>query len=114
MNVFDWLTGHFSNRGKALSLYKRGMVKARKKDHQGAIDDYTTTIGLPDAPADVKAMSLYNRALVHVAAGDDRKGVDDLDAVLAMMDDALVMVNVKTMAREKLARMEFRSRKSNV
>ena len=51
MNVFNWLTGHFSNRGKALSLYKRGMAKAKKHDHQGAIDDYTATIGMPHAPA---------------------------------------------------------------
>ena len=48
MIVIDWLTGHFSNRGKALSVYKRGMGKAKKHDHQGAIDDYTTTIGMPD------------------------------------------------------------------
>jgi len=39
MNAFSWLTDHFSNRGKALSLYKRGMKKAKKHDHQGALDD---------------------------------------------------------------------------
>ena len=55
MNVFNWLTDHFSNRGKALSLYKRGMAKAKKHDHQGAIDDYTTTIGMPDTPANVES-----------------------------------------------------------
>jgi hypothetical protein len=55
-------------------------------------------------------MALYNRALAYVAAGDDHNGVDDLNAVLAM--DA-VLVNVKTMARQKLARMESRSAKSN-
>ena len=109
MNVFDWMTGHFSNRGKALSAYKRGMAKASRHDHQGAIDDYTTTIDMPATPADVKAMVLYNRALVHVATGDDREGVDDLEAVLAM-DEALV--NVRTMARQELARIE--SRTSNV
>ncbi len=108
MNVFNWLGGHFSNRGKALSMYRRGMARAKKHDHQGAIDDYTTTINTEDAPTDVKAMALYNRALVYVATGDDRKGVDDLDAVLAM--DA-GLVNVKTMARQKLARMESRSAK---
>jgi hypothetical protein len=66
---------------------------------------------MPHAPSDVKAMALYNRALVHVAAGDDRKGVDDLDAVLAMAE---ARVNVKTMARQKLAKLESRFCRSNV
>ena len=109
MNIFNWLTGHFSNHGKTLWLYKRGMARAKKHDHQGAIDDYTAAIGMPDTPADLKAMVLYNCALAHVATGDDRNGVDALEAVLAM-DEALV--NVKTMARQKLVRMESRSGKS--
>ena len=111
MNIFRWLTSCFSGRGKAVSLYKRGMAKAKIHDHQGAIDDYSTTIGLPDTPANVKAMVLYNRALVYVATGDYRKGVDDLDAVLAM-DEA--PVNVKTRASQKLAKREIRSRKNSV
>jgi len=111
MNVILWLFGRFSNRGKALSSYRQGLAKARNRDHQGAIDSYTTTIGMVGTPADVKAMALYNRALVYVAAGDDGKGADDLDAVLAM-GAALVNVNIKTMARQKLARMETRSRTS--
>ena len=111
MNAFSWLADHCSNRGNAMSLYKRGMTKAKKHDYQGAIDDYTTSIGMPDTPANVKAMVLYNRALVHVATGDFCKGVDDLDAVLAM-DEA--PVNIKTRARRKLAKREIRSRKSNV
>ena len=110
MDILRWLTGHFSHRGKALSLYRRGMVRAKKHDHQGAIDDYTTTIGMPNVPTDVRAMALYNRALVHVAMGDERKGIKDLEAVLAM-DESLV--NVKTMARQKLARMETRSHKGS-
>lgn len=108
MNVLHWLTDHFSDRGKALSLYKRGMDRARNHDSLGAIEDYTATIGMSDAPPDLKAMSLYNRALVYVAAGDDRKGTDDLDAVLAMSQAPL---NIKSMAKQKLVRMESRSRK---
>ena len=46
MNVFNWLSGNSSNLSKALSPYKRGMAKAKKHDHQGAIDDYTKTIGI--------------------------------------------------------------------
>ena len=110
MSVFNWLKSRFCNPANSLSLYKRGMAREKKHDHQGAIDAYTMTIDMPDTSADLKAMALYNRALVHVAAGDDRKGVDDLNAVLAM-DEA--PVNVKTMARHKLAGMESRSRKSN-
>jgi hypothetical protein len=110
MTFFRWLVSKLSGRNKALSLYKRGMKKATKRDHEGAIADYTATIGIPDAPAELIAMVLYNRALVYVATGDDRKGNDDLEAVLAMKEG---LVNVKTMARQKLARMESRSNKTN-
>lgn len=111
MNIFQWFTRYFSSRGKAMSLYKRGMAKAKKHDHVGALEDYTTLIGMPGAPADLLAMVLYNRALVYVAAGDDKKAAADLDAVLALNES---LVNVKTMARQKLARMESRASKSNV
>ena len=109
MSVFDWLINRISKRGRAMSLYKRGMAKAKKRDYPGAIHDYTTTIGMAETPADLRAMLLYNRALVYVAAGDDQKGADDLDAVLAMNE---ALVNVKTMARQKLARMETKTSKS--
>jgi len=106
MNILDWLSGRFSNRRKALSLYKRGVARARNRNRQGAIDDYTATMAMRDVPEDVKAMALYRRALVHVAAGDEVKGVDDLNGVLAM-DEGLC--NVKTMARHRLAGLESRS-----
>lgn len=108
MNIFGWLADHVST-GKAHSRYKRGLAKTKKRDHRGAIIDYTTTIDMPETPADLKAMALYYRAVVHVAAGEDQKGVDDLNAVLAM-DESLI--NVKTMARQKLARMVARSSKT--
>lgn len=92
-------------------LYRRGMTRAKKHDHHGAIDDYTETIEMPDAPADVKAMARYNRALVHVATGDFTKGVADLDTVLAT-DEA--PSNVKKMAKQKLAKRDSRSRKAHV
>lgn len=106
MNFFRWLIGSFTVRGKAMARCRRGMARAKKRDRQGAIEDYTSTLGMTGIPADVKAVALYNRALAHVAAGDDQKGVDDLDALLAMKE---VLVNVKTMAREKLMRMERRA-----
>ena len=78
----------------------------RTSDGEGAINDYTAAIDMPDIPASMKAMALYNRAVMHVAAGDRSKGMDDLDAVLAM-DGAFV--NVRSMAKHKLAMMKSRS-----
>jgi hypothetical protein len=83
------------------------MARAKKHDREGAIDDYTATIGMPNTPPNVRAMALYNRALVLVATGDNQKGVADLNAVLAMDESPS---NVKTKAREKLAKIETRSR----
>ena len=108
MRILDWLASSFSNRSKALSLYRRGMAKAKKHNHQGALEDYTTMIGMTSTPSDLLAMVLYNRALVYVATGDEPKGAADLGGVLAMNE---ALVNVKTMARQKLARMESRASK---
>jgi adenine C2-methylase RlmN of 23S rRNA A2503 and tRNA A37 len=112
MKLLRWLQDSLFVRNKALRDYRRGMVRARRKDHGEALANYTAAIDAADVPPDVKAMALYNRALVHVATGNDAKGIDDLDAVLAM-DGAMVIVNVKTMARQKLAKMESRNRKSD-
>jgi hypothetical protein len=110
MNVFHWLIGHISNRRKALSLYQRGMTKAKKHDEQGAIVDYTATIESPHAPADVRAMALFNRALVYAAAAENAKATEDLDVVLAM---PAAPTNIKTEARRKLLRMHRRSSSSH-
>lgn len=109
MTLFGWVAGRFSQRGKALSLYHRGMAKAKRHDHQGAIDAYSATIAMSAIPPDVQAMVLYNRALVYVAEGDDQRGADDLDALLAIVE---APINVKTMARQKLARMKTRADKA--
>jgi hypothetical protein len=103
MIVFEWISSCFSQRGRALWLYKRGLKKAKARDHQGAIADYTSMIGLRVMPPDVLAMVLYHRALGFLALGDDQKGHDDLNAVLAMGES---LVNVKTMARQTLAAKE--------
>ena len=110
MDLLGWLKSLFSKRHKALRMYKRGMSRANKHDHLGALADYTAAIESPDLPTDVRAMALYNRALVYVAVGNEPQGVVDLDAVLAMTQ---AFVNVKTMARRKLARMESRAVKTN-
>jgi hypothetical protein len=107
MNMFGWLTSHFSARGKALAMYRRGMAKANKRDHRGAIEDYTAALKM-SAPPDVVAMVRYNRGLVYVAAGDQHQGAEDLEAVLAMEEP---LTQIKAMAKQKLARMEARSHK---
>ena len=103
MSFFESLIGRNSSRNKALSLYKRGMSKAKHHDRQGAIDDYSAAINMADTSPDVQAMALYNRALVHAASKDGAKATDDLKAVLAMAE---VPANVKTAARDKLRRLE--------
>ncbi|MBC8356929.1 MAG: hypothetical protein H8E66_33575 [Planctomycetes bacterium] len=110
MNVFKLLTGRFSSRGKALAFYKRGMASSKEHDHQSAIDDYTTAIGLQDVPLDVKAMALYNRALVYAAMGDDAKATADLDAVLDM---ETALPKIKAEAKRKLVRMQRGSKKTD-
>jgi hypothetical protein len=107
MNVVNWLTGRFSIRGKALTLYRRGMARVKKHDCQGAIDDYTTTIDMRNTPAEVKAMVLYNRALAHAVAGEDPKATEDTKVVLAMKG---VLANVTSEARRMLVRMQRRSK----
>jgi len=110
MNIASWLNRLFSRRGKALALYRRGMAKAKQRDQQGAIDDYTAVIDMPDAPADVRAMALYNRAVVRVAAGDKLKGTDDLHAVLEMNG---VPDEIKAQAKQKIFRMGSRTGKGD-
>lgn len=102
MNVFDWLRGLFTNRGKALKIYRRGMILAKSKNPVAAIESYRQVIEMPDAPADVVSMALFNRGLVYVANGEVGKGTADLKAVLKM-DRA--PAEVKERARHKLVRM---------
>ena len=99
---FVWLKNKIWTRG-AMSFYKRGMRKARKQDHMGAIDDYTAAINMPKAAPAVKAMAQYNRALAHLAAKDIPKAVKDLSLILAMK---ATLTNIKSMARQKLIRLE--------
>jgi hypothetical protein len=106
MNMLRWIAGLCTNRGHALTHYRRGMARANKHNHRGAIDEYTLAISNSDAPADVQAMARYNRALVHLAIGEDQKCLADLNAVLSMDGTP---VNVRTMARQKLARLTARA-----
>ncbi len=103
MNILEWLRRRFSGRGQALSLYRRGVKRAKRQDHSGALDDYSATINLPQVSPDVKAMALFNRALVLAADGDQALARDDLHRVLAM---AGTPTEVRIEARRKLVRME--------
>ena len=105
MRFFESLFGRGSSRNKAVALYKRGMSKAKKHDHDGAIEDYSAAIDMPDTPLDLKAMAQYNRSLVYAAAKDNAKAVGDLKAVLAMAE---LPTNVKAAAEEKLKKIERR------
>ncbi len=110
MNILEWLKGRLSSRGKALSLYRRGMERAKRQDHAGAFDDYTATIGMAGVPPDVKAMALFNRALVLAADGDNLLAIDDLNVVLALAETPK---EVRTEARRKIVRMERQANKTD-
>lgn len=109
MKLLDWLKSLTSKRGKAVSVYKQGMEKAKLQDHPGAIEDYTTAIGMSETPPDVKAMALYNRALVYASDGENSKATVDLNAILNMRQD---LTHIKTEARRRLVRMDRKSGKS--
>ncbi len=105
MNLFDWIVGCFSTRQKSLGIYRRGISKAKRRQHDAAIEHYTTVIGISGVPEDVKAMSLFNRALAYVSV-DDTRGAEDLNAVLEMPG---APAHIKTEAVRKLARMQQRA-----
>jgi hypothetical protein len=102
MKLFSWITGRFSQRHKAMWLYRRGMIKAKLHDHASAVADYTAVIEMASAPANVRAMALYNRSLVHSAIDNDSDAIGDLQKLLEMEGAA---GRVLTEARRKLARI---------
>jgi hypothetical protein len=108
LKLFQWFREKFSVRGKALNLYRSGLLKAKKKDPAGAIAAYTEVIKLLDAPKDIIAMALFNRGLVYVANEEPVKGKSDLNKVLEMND---APTRVKDMAKQKLIRMKNLDRK---
>ncbi len=105
MNLYHWVVGRFSTRKMPLAVYKRGVAKAKRHQHQAAIVDYTSAIGMSQVPADVKAMALYNRTLAYVSIEEFSKGAKDLKEVLAMPN---APTSIKTEATRKLVRMQQR------
>ena len=80
MGLFDLFP---SSRATAMSLYKRGMQTAHKRDREGAIADYTALIELADAPPDLTAMARFNRAVAYSSMKDYQRANDELNAVVA-------------------------------
>ncbi|MEW4452028.1 hypothetical protein AB1L30_05020 [Bremerella sp. JC817] len=107
MSSLSWLTDWFTQRDRAHVLYKRGMVRAQKHDHQGAVVFYTAALDAPEITPELTAMVLYNRGLVYVASGMAEQGAADLNAVLTMNEAG---ANVKKAAQQKLAKIESRTR----
>lgn len=105
MSILSWLTGWFSQRGKALTQYRSGMAKAKKLDFAGAIVDYSATIQAPGIPSDVLAMALYNRALAYSALHEDEKAASDLTRVLSTPE---LPENIKVAAIQRRERIRRR------
>ncbi len=106
MSFISWMKSCFSNREKALAMYRSGMVKAKNRDYSGAIADYSDAIQVPRIPADVKAMAIYNRALVYSAICENAQAVEDLAVLLEMPG---VPANIKTRAQERWERIRQRN-----
>ena len=105
MSVISKLFSGFSKRGRALSMYKRGMQKAGERNLEGAISDYSVVVEMKGAPEDVVAMALLNRALAYSRAHDDDKANEDLQRVLDMPGATKQVIGA---AHEKLRRMKRR------
>ena len=106
MSLSTWFSGLFSQRGKANSLYQRGMKKAHAQDLEGAIADYSAVIDDKASPADLKSMSLFNRALAYSIQKKYDEANADLERVLAIPQTP---PNLKDAAKQKLERIRKRT-----
>ncbi len=106
MNLIRWIRSWLTHRGQALALYRTGMVKANKRDYDGAIADYSAAIRAPDIPTDVKAMALYNRALAYSAIHEDAKATEDLSAMLKMPGLSERIKKEASQRRERIRRRD--------
>ena len=82
------------------------MAKAKNRDYDGAVADYSAAIGAPTIPADVKAMALYNRALAYSAMHEDAQSAADLAAVLQMPE---APENIRIAAQQRQERVRRRN-----
>ena len=105
MKILDLLNNWRSQRGKALSLYKKGMAKANKQDYVNAITNYSDAFQTSEIPNDLKGMVLYNRALAYSAMNEDEKAAEDLEAMLKISG---LPENVKMAASRRRDRIRKR------
>ncbi len=86
-----------------MRLYQRGMIKAKLRDQDSAIADYTAVIDMLDAPDDIRAMARYNRSIAYTASHHHTEAIDDLQQLLEMKSAA---TNVRTAARRQFVRIQ--------
>lgn len=106
MSLIRWVKSLLTHRGKALSLYRAGMAKAKNGDFKGAIEDYSAAIEAPDIPMDVKAMATYNRSLAYSALHEHEKAAEDL---ATMLDMPGLSEEIRTAAHQRRERLKKRS-----
>lgn len=107
MSLPGWLKNVFGGKKTtALDHYKSGIVKAEKRDHDGAIEDYSMAIDHPAADDSLKSMALYNRALVLHVKEQNESAMADLERVIKMHS---AHTKVKNEARSKLDRIRKRT-----
>ncbi|RMF40936.1 MAG: hypothetical protein D6753_10645 [Planctomycetota bacterium] len=111
MPLFRRILGLFTARGKSLARYRAGMEKAKAKDYQGAIADYTAVIDAANTPADVQAMATYNRALAYSALHEEALAEEDLSTILNRPD---LPEDIKVAAQQRRERLLRRKRREGV
>ena len=104
MSILNWLQSLIPGRSAAMRHYRAGMIKAKKQDYAGAIEEYSASIRDPKIPIDVKAMALYNRGLAYSAIHDTVKADEDLLAVQKMPGLPERIKKAATQRRERLRR----------
>ena len=109
MGISDWFRQVFSGKPSAMSFYKSGIKKAEKRDHVGAIADYTAAIEFPNADDQEKAMALFNRAVVLHAMREHDRAIEDLNVVLKMHG---AHADIKSAASRKLDRIKRRTKRA--
>lgn len=60
MRMLEWLRNRLPVRYRSLWTYRRGMSRATRHDHQGALEDYTTVIECKETPSELKAMAEWH------------------------------------------------------
>jgi tetratricopeptide (TPR) repeat protein len=107
MSIFARLFGIFSKSAKAEALFARAMEKAKNKDAEGALEDYTAVINMAKASPSLKAMATFNRALAYSNLSQYSEAKTDLENVIAAPHTP---ANVRAAAKSKQERMRKMAR----